>query len=279
MSTTGSWNTQDAPPRDKNSLETSQIITFAKPFINPPRLPFGLNYLHMGANRAVRVVAATTDITKESFKASINTWGDSALYASGISWLEVSPGHLEFQSGEFSTQKDHPSDKPQTETSRRIIFDRPFITPPKVIVFLRQLDMAKNPYCRVVTRVSGIDANGFTIHINTWADSILYSATAGWIAYPEDRQHVFSCTASTEEVCHWTKSQLMHSRRIHFDGLRFWKTPNIFMAINQLDVDCRTDMRVKAVARDVTETGLTWHIDSWGDAVMVRAGVSILAVV
>ncbi|KAG0128486.1 hypothetical protein HOY82DRAFT_592817 [Tuber indicum] len=280
MSTTGSWNTRDAPGRDTHSLETSQIIPFAKPFVSSPKLPFGLNYFDISTHTNIRVAATTSDITKESFKVSINSWGDTHLVSAGISWLEVSPGHLEYQSGEFSTQQDHPSDKPQTETSRRIIFDRPFPSPPKVIVFLRQFDMARNPYCRVVTKVSGIDASGFTIHINTWADSILYSTTAGWIAYPEDREHVFSCTASTEDIRHWTRpAQLKHSKRIDFGGPKFWKTPNIFMAINQLDFSCKSYMRIKVEAKDVTQTGLTWHIDSWLDPLMVRAGVSILAVV
>ncbi|KAG0641498.1 hypothetical protein HOY80DRAFT_721594 [Tuber brumale] len=279
MSTTGSWNTQEVRPKEKPRMEISKIITFAKPFVAPPRLPLGLNSLDISKDANIRVVATATDTTKESFKASISTWGDTILYSAGASWLEVSPGHLEYQNGEFSTQENNPLNKPQLETSRRISFDRPFVTPPKVIVFLKQIDMDKTKDWRVGTWVSDIDANGFTIHIHTWHDSILYSATAGWIAYPEDRPYVFSCTANTQDVRPWNKPQLENSRRIDFGGLKFWKTPNIFMAINALFFDHNADLRIKVDAKDVTETGLTWHMDSWGDSTLYAVEISILAVV
>ncbi|KAG0641499.1 hypothetical protein HOY80DRAFT_721599 [Tuber brumale] len=279
MPTTGYWNTQDVRPWDRPQLETSNIITFAKPFVAPPRLPLGLNSLDIRNDTNIRVVATASEITKESFKARISTWGDTTLYSAGASWLEVSPSHLEYQTGELSTQDDHPWNKPQLLTSRRINFDRPFVTPPKVIVFLKELDMDKTKVCRVVAKVSGIDRNGFTIHIDTWRDSILYSATAGWIAYPEDRPYVFSGIAKTQDIRPWNKPQLKHSKKIDFGGLKFWKTPNIFMAISSLDFGNGANLRIKVEAKDVTEAGLTWHIDSWGDSAFYSASASILAVV
>lgn len=225
----------------------------------------------------VRVIA--TNITKDSFKASLNCWGDTTLYFASASWLELSPGHLEYQSGEFCTVDDHPWNKPQMETPRRIIFDRPFITPPKVIVFLKQLDMANDKSWLVATKVSGIDPNGFTIHIDTWGDSILYSAGAGWIAYPEDRPYVFSGTASTTEIGPSDKPRLKTSKAIDIRQAWFLKAPNVFMAINSLNLDHRANLRIKVEATHVTQNSLTWHIDSWGDSILYDAGVSILAVV
>ncbi|KAG0125886.1 hypothetical protein HOY82DRAFT_629744 [Tuber indicum] len=279
MSTTGSWNTQDVRQWDKPQMATSKVITFKKPFVAPPRLPLGFNSLDISKDANIRVVAAATDITKESFKASISTWYDSTLYSAGASWLEVSPGHLEYQNGEFSTQEDHPWDQPQPETSRRINFDRPFVTPPKVIIFLKQIDMDRTQNCRLRTWASGIDATGFTIHIDTRDGSILYSAIAGWIAYPEDRRYVFSCKVNTQDLRPSNKPQLKNSKRIDFGGLKFWKPPNIFMAICELDFNRRANLRIKVEAKDVTESGLTWHMDSWGDSIFYAASASILAVV
>ncbi|KAG0641495.1 hypothetical protein HOY80DRAFT_1021223 [Tuber brumale] len=279
MSTTGSWNTQDVLPRGKPLMEISKVITFAKPFVAPPRLPLGFNYLDISKDTNTRVVATASEITKESFKAGISVWSDTILHSAGASWLEVSPGHLEYQNGEFSTKEDHPADKPQSETSRRINFDRSFTTPPKVIVFLKEIDMDKTKNCRLRTWASGIDATGFTIHIDAWHDSILYSATAGWIAYPEDRPYVFSCIVNTQDVRPAGKLQLNNSRRINYGGLKFWKPPNIFMAICELDFEHKANLRIRVEAKDVTETGLTWHIDSWADSIFYAASASILAVV
>ena len=90
-----------------------------------------------------------------------------------------------------------------------------------MIVFLKKLDMDKNKNWRVITKVSDIDANGFTIHINTWADSILYRAVAGWIAYQGDRPYIFSGTANTQDVRPWNKPQLLNSKSIGFGGVQF----------------------------------------------------------
>ena len=187
MSSTGSWKTYEVRSWVNPQKTTTKKIIFGKPFVAPPRLPLGLSELDIGRQANIRVIAKAENITKEGFTASLNTWGDSILYSAGASWFELAPGYLEFQSGEFSTEEDHPENKPQMETSRRIYFSRPFITPPKVIVFLKQFELDKNGGWRVRTKVSDIDANGFNIHIDGWAGSILYSAVAGWIAYPEDR--------------------------------------------------------------------------------------------
>jgi len=279
MSSTGSWNTQDIRPWSPPQTVTTKDITFAKPFVAPPRLPHGLNSLDIDKNFNIRIVANAESITKAGFKASLNAWADTKLYSAGDSWLELAPGFLEYQTGEFSTQDDHPWDKPQLKTSRRINFDRPYITPPKVIVFLKQLDLDKSKNWRVIANVSDIDANGFTIHIDTWGDSILYSATAGWIAYPGDRPYVFSGAANTQDVRPWNKPQLLNSKSIGFDGVQFWRNPSIFLALYSLDFDYKANLRIKASADNVTPNGLTWHLDSWGDSIFYSAGVSILAVV
>ena len=279
MSSTGSWSTREVRSPHEPQLVATKNITFAKPFSAPPRLPLGFNTLDFGNRANIRITAKAENITEEGFTASLNAWGDSILYFAGASWLELAPGYFEYQNGEFSTQDDRPWNKPQKETSRRIYFSRPFINPPKVIVFLKQLDVDKNKHCRVVTRVSDIDVSGFNIHINTWGDSILYSATAGWIAYPSDRPYIFSCTVSTKDVRPSNKPQLLNSKSIGFDGVQFWRTPSVFMAINCLDFDHRANLRIKARAKNVSPTGLTWHMKSWGDSIFYAGGVSILAVI
>jgi len=278
MSSTGSWKTQEVRSWDNPQKETTKEVTFGKPFVAPPRLPVGFNALDLGRYDHIRVTANAENITKEGFTASLNTWVGSVIYSAGASWLELGPGYLEFQNGEFSTRDEYHWSNPQRETSRRIYFARPFITPPKVIVFLKELDMDKDKNWRVVTNVSDIDTNGFNIHIKTWNDSILYAATAGWIAYPEDRPYVFSCTASTGDIRHWSKPQHLNSKSIDFGGVQFWRTPSVFMAINSLDFDHRANLRIKVKAKNVTATGLTWHMKSWGDSIFYSGGISILAV-
>ncbi|KAF9808969.1 hypothetical protein IEO21_07658 [Rhodonia placenta] len=278
MSTTGAFNTGEVRPWNKPQLLTSRDIAFDKPFVAAPQLPIGLNWLDIDANADIRVKAYATNITKESFTAHIDSWSDTTFYSGGANWPIITPAHLEYQCGQFSTEEDHPWDKPQTTTQRRISFSRPFVTPPKVICFFNQVDIDKNHNWRAKTYVSDVDATGFTIHIDTWFDTILYSATAGWVAYPEDREYVFSGTANTMDVRPWEKPQLENSAQVKvpFD---FWKVPKVFMAINQFDIECGHNLRLKVHADNVTANGFTWHIDSWNDTVQYSAGFSYLCVV
>jgi len=271
----GAFNFQGDESRNKTTSE----ITFTKPFVARPGLPLGFNFLDIDRNSTnLRVKAYATDVNKNRFLIHMDAWGDTKLLGCGVSWLGLSPGHLEFQCGQFCTLEDHPANEPQRETSRRLTFQRPFVTPPKVIVFLSQLDMDAPPYSawRIATAATDIDHAGFTVHINTWCDTVLHSATAGWIAYPEDREYVFSGSSHVNEVRPPGERPLQNSSEVGFSGVGFLKVPSVFVAINSFDIDCFTNLRLKVSVDSVTTTGLTWHIDSWGDSVLHGGGISYI---
>ncbi|KAG8898907.1 hypothetical protein FRB99_007067 [Tulasnella sp. 403] len=279
MSSTGQFSTSDIRLWNNPQLQNSKAITFPKAYVAPPRLPLGLNFLDIGKNANVRIKSYTSDVSKTGFTAHVDAWADTTLYTGGFSYLTLSPAHREYECGQFSTEEDHPWNNPKVETSRRINFSRSFVTPPKVIVFFTQLDLKNQTNWRAKTYTSEVDANGFTIHIDSWADTTLYSATAGWIAYPEDREHVFSGTANTQDVRPWNEPQLLQHKEVNFGNVEFWKNPNMFMAFNSLDLDSKANLRLKCYADNVSTKGFTWHIDSWADSVLYSAGISYLCVV
>jgi len=279
MSTAGSFNTSDVRSFDHPQLETSDNVHFARGYVAPPRLPLGLNFLDIDHKTNIRVKAFTSDISQNNFNVHVNSWGDTELYTGGVSWLELAPGNLEYQSGQFSTEEDHPWSQPQEETSRRINFDRPFVTPPRVVVFLNQLDMSNEHNWRIKTEATDVDESGFTINIGTWGDSILFSATAGWIAYPEDRKYVLSGSANITDIRPWEQPQPENSKHVSFAGVEFWKAPSVFMAINGFDIDHSDNLRLKVYADDVSPEGMTWHADSWADTVLYSAGISYICLV
>jgi hypothetical protein len=166
---------------------------------------------------------------------------------------------------------------PNDPASVRIDFARPFVTPPKVVVFLNFIDLGNSRNWRLKTTATDVDANGFTLNIETWADTVLYRAQAGWIAYPEDRQHIFSTSVDTEELRPCYYPQLQHSKAITFHGAEFWKNPTVFVALNYLDIDHKANLRIRAYVDGVSKTGLVWHIDSWYDTTLYGAGASIIA--
>ena len=118
--------------------------------------------------------------------------------------------------------------------------------------------------------------NGFTLHVGTWSDTVLYAARVGWIAYPEDREHIFNTSVSTLDLRPANMPQAGHRKEISFNSVEFLKKPSVFIALNSLDIDCKASVRIRTHIDGVSTTGLVWHIDSWADTVLYSAGASII---
>jgi hypothetical protein len=277
MSAVGSFNTQEVHLWNNPQERTSKVIQFPKAYVAPPRVPCGLTSMDIKEGTNVRVRAYNNDINNREFKANIDTWADTVLYSASVDYLIAKPGDVDIQTGEFSTQDDHSWDKPQLQTSRRINFERPFVTPPKVLSYLREIDCGEGASSRVRTYVDKIDAKGFTIHIDTWADTKLFSGIAGWIAYPEDKEHIYSGVANTMDVRPWDQPQERQHKDISFQGVSFWRRPSVFCALNSIDISTEKNLRVRCYTDNVSQGGMTWHIDSWADTKLWSAGISYIA--
>lgn len=179
-------------------------------------------------------------------------------------------------SRQFSTEDDDQS-KPQTKTERRILFDRPYASPPKVIVWLNQLDMAHNKNWRVEATATDVTADGFTIHLDTWSDSVLFSATAAWIAHPSSKAGVTSGSYNTTDVRGLYPPRLRTEGRVDFPAGTFTATPTVLVAFNKLDVDCVNNLRAKLSAESVSQCGMNWHIYGWSNTQLYSAGASYIA--
>ncbi|KAH8978377.1 hypothetical protein EDB86DRAFT_2816114 [Lactarius hatsudake] len=256
---------------------TQRTLNFPRPFVEPPRLAHGLRVLDIGDNANIRVSSILQHITKSSADCNIITRANTTLYHAVANVFALAPCDLDFLTGEHmcSFWKN-----PNDPASVRIDFERPFVTPPKVVVvFFNRIEFDKDHNWRVVTTASNIDAKGFTLNIETWSDTVLYAAQTCWIAYPEDRERIFSTSVSTMDIRPWDQQQLEHSGEISFtsSSVEFFKKPSAFIALNHLDVDCKADLRINAYVDPITTTRLVWHIDSWDDTVLYAAGATIIA--
>jgi hypothetical protein len=272
---TGTFNTLDVRPyRMQQTPETSKAITFSKAIFPPPGLSLGLNYLDLGNESNVRIKAYASDITSNGFRVHVDSWSDTTLHAGGVSWLNLASDCLEYQHGQFST----PTDAHSRLFSHDITFARRFVSPPKLIVFFNALDLDKETNCRIKTYATNVSGTGFTIHIESWHNTVVYGASAGWIAYPENLTHVFSGASNTMEVCSKVAPQHMVNKRITFDGIEFHEQPNVFMAINYIDVYNSNCLRLRAFPSTITTTGMDWNIESWISPNIHHAGISYICV-
>jgi len=67
-----------------------------------------------------------------------------------------------------------------------IAFPSPFSTKPMVIVNISMFDMWSGSNPRLSATASQITNEGFTLTFHTWADTLVYGASATWLAYGEN---------------------------------------------------------------------------------------------
>lgn len=231
----------------------------------------------IGKNNNVRVKSYASDVKKDKFKIHVDTWGDTVLHSAACTWLEVEANDPDFQFGTFNTLDDHPWSKPQTLTTRLINFPHRYPVPPKVVVWLTAFDMKHDKNWRIKTFATNITATSFNIHIDTWADTVLYSAAALWIAYPADKPNIFSGSFNTMDMRPWDSPQHQNSAYVKFGHNVFSKPPRTVLAINWIDISNEQNLRLEVKSSAVTVDGMSWHMNSWGDTTLYSAGASYIA--
>lgn len=272
----GTFYAHDVRPPKNPCLKTSLEIPFASPYPVAPGLPIGLNMLDIPNADNIRVSATADNIRADRFEVGIKTWANPIVRDGGCTWLEVEASDPDFQFGKFDTTEDYPWTEQHTHHTRVITFPRPYHTPPKVVVWLTTIDMCFGHDWRVRAYETNVTAKGFTLHIDTWGDSVLYFATATWVAYPADKPNVSSGKFSTLDVRPENCPQLYNSAYVNF-GNTFTTPPRILLAFNSLSISCKSSLRLAVKASNISAAGMSWHLDSWSNTTLYSAGASYIA--
>lgn len=264
------FNTLEAGPWDQSRADTSRHIGYLKNFVHPD-IAVGLNFLDVSSGANIRVRGLAEDVTEDAMTIHLQSWSETSLYGAGCITLRADSDDPDFHIGQFQASGVKP------KASAQIQFERVFSSPPQVVVWLNILDMEKGKNWRVNATATDITAKGFTVNLETWDDTILYNASASWIAYPSDKEGVASGTYSTYDSRSSGDNPPLNSGRVNFPPGRFARTPKVLVALNNLDFDARHNLRIKLGADSVSPDGFDWHIDSWDDTIMYAGGVSWLA--
>lgn len=273
----GTADTNSIHPPNQPRLDNPIPVKFNTPFSEPPKVILaGLTHLDMDSSANVRIECVSQNVRNDGMSMNLRSWDDTVQHGSACTWLARSNNGGGIQSGHFPTTDDHPPDQPKQKTSRRITFQQRYTSPPKVVVWFDELDIEKSANCRVKTYADSISADGFTIHIESWADSVTHSAAACWLAYPADRTDMCSGTYTTQDVRPPSDPRPQTEGNVSFP-ITFSKPPRLFLALNLIDVDHNYNMRIHLSATNVTNTGMKWHNDSWADTRLHEAGASYIA--
>jgi len=177
--------------------------------------------------------------------------------------------------GTFNTNEVRPADQPLAprNNARRILFAVPYDKPPAVLVGLNEIDMDGTNQMRLRAFADTVRPDGFQIHIETWWNTTLYAAGCIWLQVAAGDPDYQCGLFSTMDDHPWDEPTDFTSRRVEFD-VPYDIPPQVMVWLYQFDMN---HGRVKAHATDITTTGFTIHIDSWGDTQLLSGKASWVA--
>ena len=252
-------------------LFNAKKILFDPAYGSVPKMAIGLSRVDMKCKANKKPAARIDAVIEDHAIVSVSTWDDGILNGGAVTWIEAESQNVDWQFGEFNTQevRDH-NDTSSQKAEKVIYFSPKYSTPPRVIVVLKLFDLDNNHGYRVKAYATDITAEHFTIHIDTWGDSILYVGAVSWIAYPADLKSAQSISVTTME------NQANNNARINFAPGTFVKKPEVRTFLSMIDCRCGADLRIKGYADGVTKDGFTWHADTWDRQNLHQAGLSII---
>lgn len=269
----GNFTTEEIRYWFQLRAQTSKMVKFGRPYLAPPGLPVGLSSVHMSKLTNARIKSYASDIRDDRFEIHVDSWDNTLLFNASCTWLEIEADDPDFQFGSYSTLENQIAEEAQQQNSRQIVFSRPYDAPPCVVVWLSGFEMQSNNYWRVKAYATDVTANGFTINVDTWDDTVLLSGMATWVAYTAGMPGVCSGSFST----HPGGPKRSHSGYEKFGNGVFETCPRTVVALNKMDVSCSRFLRLRVKASEVTVQGMRWNLEGWVDTDVNSAGAAYIA--
>ncbi|KAK0742912.1 hypothetical protein B0T18DRAFT_309819, partial [Schizothecium vesticola] len=291
--------------KHKPSMSAVQRQVFSMVYPSAPDIVVGLSALDLipTAQMHVGVTSFADKITASTADMHIQTTKGTLLSSAAATWFKAAPGS---SGGDFQIGS---ADSGPSGGTLVVTFDRPYVEPPTVVVWLSGFEISSNPNnnnknnnSRWRVSATAIDVNtrgftlcfdtgslpkGVTLATNPTSNSAAASiATASWMAFPKWRAGMAGGSFSTQDVAvdnqtvtaksSWTGKAPVLSPEI-FRG----KPPSqVLVALNSLDIAVGDVLRVRvgAAAASSSEAVIGWAIESeGGDGVLYSAGASYVA--
>lgn len=170
------------PDVSASKYSRSYRSRFKRPFKVSPTVVYwiqGMDWPFAGTNRRldISIIEADTDgVTLEAF-----TWIENDLISAKVGWFAYDSGEQRIKSGTCGVGHDGKVDgNPGKE--EKITFPTPFPTTPTVFTALKKIDMAGDLAMRLKCSVKDVRPDGFTLRLESFADSVIWGAQCVWIA-------------------------------------------------------------------------------------------------
>lgn len=188
----------------------------------------------------------------------------------------------DYQTGQFGilSVRDR-ADTGHTNNAGEVFFKRPYATPPKVVVWIHAFDFGASAGWRLNAFPTNIRGKGFTVNVNSWSNTILYSANVSWVAWPAEEKGVtgnywtptMKRINGTAEVAN---AGFTNTSWIPFNqGVKRRTFPELMMGFSQVDVAAsKTGMKL-AVENGIASDGVNCTVRSFGNVTVWTTGLKV----
>lgn len=225
----------------------------------PPKIAVGLTSLNIEAGSNIRVSASTQAPERTNVIIHLDSWFDTNLEAAGCTWIETPHGSF-FQVGNFNTMETRLWTAPEPETETDVTFGSPFTTTPTVVAWINWIDADKKHDISIKAYATHVTLTGFTIHVDTWGDCILYSGGVSWIAYPTGSPGI--CSGVIETTRDEGDPHYEQTGTIAFPDGEFDSSPKSLIAVTSIDFAQGRDVNFDVMVDTVNSDKLDWRIKS-----------------
>jgi hypothetical protein len=185
---TKEWRFHNQAPwvQPKTGNPRQATIVFPKAFEQPPKVVVWLTSVSGPPGKTLGIRVTTEAITATGFTMSFlgltgDTLNGSSNNCAAATWLAHPADSPHLRSGYFGLPGDRPA---RTTVTAAATFDPPIAFPrlPRVLVGFSSLRCGENRPARASVNVGDIRSSGFQWFISTSGYSVLFEATAGYIA-------------------------------------------------------------------------------------------------
>lgn len=254
-----------------------QRIAFGQTYLKEPSIAVGLNHFDFSRDHNLRITANTSDVDKRGMTAKLESWADTIMYESGISYFELSGKFQDdVQTGTVSITMG------EKDTRHGFNWEFPEGKNPTVIIWFKNLDMdhTKDYSIRSYTNDprwglpdAPVDTRGFgiktEIHGSYYAPPglpHLYSGEVTWIAVAQNAPGI--CCGIIDNV-NDNGQYIGQGQDVRTNFPRpFRKTPRVLVAFNAISMQTGYYLRLRSVVGAIDINGFSWQWQSWDDTVI-----------
>ena len=184
----GRFDTREGNTPGKPQTTTS--ITFDRPYPDIPKVITWLEggSVQVGTSQQCRLFTCALDVTANGFTLQVDSWDDTQLLSGVAGWVAFSANRKDIRAGTFRIDDIRKWNEPRQQNSSYVPFGgKGFPKAPKVFtaLFALDLDNATKRRLRLNLSVTDVSLNGMNWHLDTWEDSIVYTAGGVYIAYSQ----------------------------------------------------------------------------------------------